>query len=102
MFTVVHNLTDCGIGISDEHQIHTGGFCRCHGLGEGYDTYLLTFGANQTDRIRRYLLVGDGLFGATFTAFSLNADSPFCSYSILSVSQLQHDHVALHRLRGGR
>jgi hypothetical protein len=75
VLTVVHHFTDCGVGISNQNQIHAGGFCRRLGFSQGHNAHLLAFGTYEADRVRGNLVVRQRLLGGTF-AVSLNADSP--------------------------
>ena len=57
MFTVVHDLTDQGLGISDLHEIQTGSRGSALRLLERYNAHLFPVGSNQPYIGRRNFVI---------------------------------------------
>jgi hypothetical protein len=73
VFTVVHDLADHGLGVSNLYQIKTGVFRRADGLGQAYNADLLPVCANESYLVRLDLIINGRTlaFGISLNRFFL-------------------------------
>jgi hypothetical protein len=77
MLAVVHDLADWRVVLRHHDQIHAHRLCSGLGLSVGYDSNLLALFIDQTNVIRRNLVVSQRLFAVAFALDTASLPSRF-------------------------